>query len=66
MMVEDSVFMVALFSWLALRWLRDAELRQSLAELAAARGIPLDERRIARAVVAGRADDLRRRFRQRA
>jgi len=62
MMVEDSVFMVALFAWLALRWLRDAEQRQSLAELAAARGIPLDERRIARAVAAGRGGDLRQRL----
>ena len=62
MMAEDSVFMVALFAWLALRWLRDAEQRQSLTELAAAQGVPLDERRVARAVAAGRAEDLRQRL----
>jgi hypothetical protein len=59
MMCEDSVFTVALFAWLALRWLRDAEERQQLAELSARLGLAVDERRIARAVAAGRGDALR-------
>ena len=60
MMAEDSVFMVGLFAWLAVRWMRDAEERQQLAELSAARGLAVDERRIARAVAAGRGAALRR------
>lgn len=59
MMCEDSVFMVALFAWLAVRWLRDAEERQQLAELSVRLGLAVDERRIARAVAAGRGDALR-------
>lgn len=62
MMAEQSVVMVALFAWLALRWLRDAGERQALSELASERGVALDERRIARAVAAGRGGDLRRRL----
>src|SRR5437763_17218133 len=62
MMIEQSVVMVALFGWLALRWMREAGERQELAELAAAHGAPLDEQRIARAVAAGRGEGLRRRL----
>lgn len=62
MMVEDSVVLVALFAWLFLRWMRDAERRQQLAELAARMRVEIDERRIARAVAAGRGDDLERRL----
>src|SRR3954454_6941276 len=62
MMIEQSVVMVALFGWLALRWMREAGERQDLAELAAARGAPLDEERSARAVAAGRGEGLRRRL----
>jgi putative membrane protein len=62
MMVEQSVVMVALFGWLALRWIREAGERQELAELAAAQGASLDRRRIARAVAAGRGEGLRRRL----
>jgi hypothetical protein len=36
--------------------------RQEIAELASARGIALDERRIARAVAAGRGGELRERL----
>ena len=64
MLVEESVVMVSLFAWLLARTLRDAERRQQLAELAAARGIVLDERRIARAVAAEQGDALARRLRE--
>jgi putative membrane protein len=62
MLVEESVVMVGLFAWLVVCALRDAERRQRLAELAAAHGVPLNERRIARAVAAGQADVLARRI----
>jgi putative membrane protein len=62
MMVEESVVTVALFGWLFMKWMREGDERQELLELAAERGIELDERRVARAVAAGRGDDLRRRL----
>ena len=62
MLVEQSTVVLALLGWLLARALRDAERRQQLAELAAARGIALDERRIARAVAAERGDALARRL----
>lgn len=62
MLVEESVVTVGLLAWLAWRWIRDAGERQELAELAAAAGVALDERRLARAVAAGRGAELRRRL----
>jgi len=62
MMAEESVFTVALFGWLVFKWMRDAGERQELVELASARGVELDERRIGRAVAAGYGDDLKRRL----
>ena len=62
MMVEESVVTVVLFGWLFMKWMREGDERQELLELAAARGIELDERRVARAVAAGRGDELRRRL----
>lgn len=62
MMVEESLVTIGLFCWLFLKWARDSEERQRIAELAAERGIEIDERRIARAVAAGRGEELRRRF----
>jgi cytochrome c oxidase assembly factor CtaG len=62
MLVEQSAVIVTLLGWLLVRALRDAERRQQLAELAAARGVVLDERRIARAVAADRGDELARRL----
>jgi cytochrome c oxidase assembly factor CtaG len=62
MMVEGSVLTLALGCWLFLRAADQAEERQALLELADARGVVLDERRAARAVAAGRGDDLRRRL----
>jgi putative membrane protein len=62
MMVEGSVLTLALGCWLFLRAADQAEERQALLELADARGVALDGRRAARAVAAGRGDDLRRRL----
>ena len=62
MMVEESVVTVALFGWLFAKWMREGGERQEILELADRRGIELDERRVARAVAAGRGDDLRRRL----
>lgn len=62
MMVESSLLTLGLLCWLFLRAAREAEERQELVELADAHGVALDERRAARAVAAGRADDLRRRL----
>jgi putative membrane protein len=64
MLVEESLVIVGLFGWLLARTLRDAGRRQELAELAAAHGVALDERRIARAVAADRGDALARRLRE--
>jgi cytochrome c oxidase assembly factor CtaG len=62
MMVEGSILTLALGCWLFLRAASQGEERQQLIELAQARGVPLDERRAARAVSAGRGDELRRRL----
>jgi len=62
MMVEESVLTIGLFCWLFLRAARQTEERDALLELAAARGIELDERRATRAVAAGRGDELRGRL----
>jgi cytochrome c oxidase assembly factor CtaG len=59
MMVEQSIVTLCLFCWLFLKTARDAEERQQLAELAAERGVELDDKRIARAVAAGRGALLR-------
>jgi putative membrane protein len=62
MLVEQSVVIVALLAWLLWRALRDAEQRQRLAEHAAAAGVSLDARRIARAVAAEQGEALARRI----
>jgi cytochrome c oxidase assembly factor CtaG len=62
MMVWESLLTIALFCWLFLRSARESEERQELLELAAERGVELDERRATRAVSAGRGDELRRRL----
>lgn len=61
MMIEESLLTIALFGWLFVRTAREAEERQELLELAAARGVELSERRATRAVSAGRGAELRRR-----
>jgi len=62
MMVEGSIVTILLFCWLFLRAARESEEKQSLVELAAARGVELSEERAARAVSAGRGDALRERI----
>jgi putative membrane protein len=62
MLLEQSIVTLWLFGWLFLRTTADLEERAQLSELAAASGVDIDERRIARAVAAGRADALRRRI----
>jgi cytochrome c oxidase assembly factor CtaG len=62
MMIEGSIVTIGLFCWLFLRAARESEERQSLVELAAARGVELSEERAARAVAAGRGDALRERI----
>jgi cytochrome c oxidase assembly factor CtaG len=62
MLVEQSVLSVGLLGWLLWRALQDAERRQLLAERAAAAGVPLDRRRIARAVSADGGEALARRL----
>jgi cytochrome c oxidase assembly factor CtaG len=62
MMVEESLLTLGLFCWLFLRTARESEERQRLLELAQARGVPVTPERAARAVAAGRGEDLRRRL----
>jgi putative membrane protein len=66
MMVEESLLTIGLFCWLFLRVARENEERQSLLDYAVEHGIALDDERAARAVAAGRGDELRERLRQRA
>ena len=62
MMVEGSLLTIGLFCWLFLRTAREGDERQELLDLAAAHGVELSDRRAARAVAAGRGDELRRRL----
>jgi putative membrane protein len=62
MMVEESLLTIGLFCWLFLKVARENEERQELLDYAAAHGVELDERRAARAVAAGRAQELRDRL----
>jgi putative membrane protein len=64
MMVEGSIVTICLFAWLFLRSARMADERQELLDLAAARGVELSEERAARAVAAGRGEELRERVEQ--
>jgi hypothetical protein len=65
MMVEESILTICLFCWLFLKVAREGEERQNLLDYAAAQGVELDERRAARAVAAGRSDELWERLRSR-
>jgi putative membrane protein len=64
MMVEGSFVTLGLFCWLFLQAAKQSEERQELLELAASRGVELTEQRAARAVSAGRGDELRSRIEQ--
>jgi cytochrome c oxidase assembly factor CtaG len=58
MMVEESLLTIGLFCWLFLKVAREYEERQQMVDYALAHGIGLDERRVARAVAAGRGPEL--------
>jgi cytochrome c oxidase assembly factor CtaG len=62
MMVEESLLTIGLFCWLFLKVAQEGDERQQLLDFATAHGLELDERRAARAVAAGRGDELRARL----
>ena len=62
MMVEGGLVTLGLFAWVFFRAAREGEERQRLLDLAAERGIELDERRAARAVASGHGALLERRL----
>jgi cytochrome c oxidase assembly factor CtaG len=66
MMVEESFLTIGLFCWLFLRVARENEQRQELLDYAGQHGLELDDQRAARAVAAGRGDELAQRLRERA
>jgi putative membrane protein len=63
MMVEESLLTIGLFCWLFLKVAREHEERQRLMDYADEHGVALDEARAARAVAAGRGDELWERLR---
>jgi cytochrome c oxidase assembly factor CtaG len=63
MMGEGMLVSLIVLAWAFLKWAADTTERQRLLDLAEARGIPLDERRAARAVEAGQAQHLEERLR---
>jgi len=62
MMTESGLVTFGLFAWLFLRWARDDAERQELLDLADRRGVELDPQRAARAVAAGRGEELAERI----
>ena len=62
MMVEESILTLGLFCWLFLRAANESEERQELLDYAHSHGLELSDERAARAVTAGRGEDLRRRL----
>ena len=62
MMIEQGLVTLGLFAWLFFRAASESEERQRLLDLAAERGVALDEARAARAVAAGQGERLRERI----
>ncbi|HEX4109644.1 MAG TPA: cytochrome c oxidase assembly protein [Solirubrobacteraceae bacterium] len=62
MMIEGSILTIILFGWLFMRTAREIEAKQVLMDYAREHGIELADRRAARAVSAGRGDELMRRL----
>jgi cytochrome c oxidase assembly factor CtaG len=60
--IEAPILTVLLFGWLFARFARENEERQALLDHAAAHGVALTPERAARAVSAGRGDELRARI----
>jgi putative membrane protein len=65
MMVEESLLTIGLFCWLFLKTAREGEERQELLDYAHANGLELTDARAARAVSAGRGEELRQRLESR-
>lgn len=61
LMIEGSILTIVLFGWLFMRTARQAEERQDLLDFASAHGAVLSDERAARAIAAGRGEELRRR-----
>jgi cytochrome c oxidase assembly factor CtaG len=66
MMVEESLLTIGLFCWLFLKVASEGEERQRMLDYASSHGLELDEQRAARAVSAGRSEELWRRLRAQA
>lgn len=64
MMVWESILTIGLFGWLFMRAARQSEEKQELVELAQQLGVDVDDKRIGRAVSAGRTEEFRRRLRE--
>jgi putative membrane protein len=62
MMIEQGIVTLGLFAWLFFRAAAESDERQALLDLAAERGVALDEARAARAVAAGQGERLRERI----
>jgi putative membrane protein len=62
MMIEGSIITLLCFGWLFMRAANQSEQRQQLLDFARANQLDLDDARAARAVAAGRGDELRRRM----
>jgi cytochrome c oxidase assembly factor CtaG len=63
MMFEESVLTILLFAWLFIKVAGESEERQRLLDYAGTHGIALSEQRAARAVSAGRSEELWERLR---
>jgi len=63
MMFEESVLTILLFAWLFMKVAGETEERQRLLDYAGTHGIALSEQRAARAVSAGRSEELWERLR---
>ena len=63
MMVEESILTICLFAWLFIKVAGETEERQRLLDYAGTHGIALSEQRAARAVSAGRSEELWERLR---
>ena len=62
MMIEGSILTILLFGWLFMKAANEQEERQRLLEYAESLGVPLSRQRAARAVAAGRGQELRERL----
>lgn len=62
MMLEGSVLTICLLAWLFLKTAKQTDERQELVEFARGQGVELTDSRAARAVAAGRGEELRERI----